>query len=163
MPLWTETWSSAGGVSLCPGTGSLMAREGEEQSQRQQGTPWMLEKPRFCQSCVGEVSLGSFALRSFPLRGLGVGDVKAPPAGTSPLHHFLWTGNVPCKQHSRAGLDCSHAPAAPGVREAHRAPSPAHRPAGMGRLGEMALSPAMHGERDKDRGLGGWLGGSRKK
>lgn len=27
----------------------------------------------------------------------------------------------------------------------------------------MGLSPAMRGERDKDRGYGGWLGGSRKK
>lgn len=103
MPLWTETWSSAGGVSLCPGTGSLMAREGEEQSQRQQGTPWMLEKPRFCQSCVGEVSLGSFALRSFPLRGLGVGDVKAPPPqGLHPC--TTSSGPGMCHVNSTAGL-----------------------------------------------------------
>lgn len=84
MPLWTETCSLAGGVLQCPGTESLMARRGEEQSWGQQGTLWMLQQPRFCQSCVGEVSVGSFALGSFPPGGLGAADVMDPPQGLYP-------------------------------------------------------------------------------
>lgn len=101
MPLWTETCSLAGGVLQCPGTESLMARRGEEQSWGQQGTLWMLQQSRFCQSCVGEVSVGSFALGSFPPGGLGAADVMDPPQGLHPC--TTSSGPGMCHVNSTAG------------------------------------------------------------